>query len=117
MRRVLIALAVATMVMVSAQVAFAAVSSDVSIRYNSSGETFHGMVTSSNDECAVGRPVKLFKKTSSGAVLQGKTKTNANGVWRVPVMHAHGKYFATAPEYMGMHKLCAASRSRTIDVM
>ncbi len=117
MRRVLIALAVATMVMVSAQVAFAAVSSEISARYNTADEKFHGTVSSSNDECAIGRPVKLFKKTSSGAVLQGMTKTNPNGVWRVTVMHAHGMYFAKAPEFMGMHKLCAASRSNTVDVM
>ena len=28
-----------------------------------------------------------------------------------------GDYFAKAPEFMGMHKLCAASRSNTVDVM
>jgi hypothetical protein len=117
MRRVLIALAVATMTLVGAQTAFAAAASQISIGFNTRTENFHGRVTSDNAECKAGRTVKLFKVTADGPTLQGKTTTNRHGHWKVEIMHAHGHYFAKTPTETVMHTKCDRARSRTMDVM
>jgi len=117
MRRVLTALAVATMTLVGAQAAFAAAASDISVGYNTTTESFHGRVTSDNAECKAGRTVKLFKVTADGPRLQGRTTTNRRGHWKVEVMHAHGHYFAKTPTERVMHTRCDGAKSRTIDVM
>ncbi len=117
MRRMLIVLAVATMTLGGAQAAFAAVASEISIHYNATTEHFHGKVTSGDAECQAGRTVKLFKVTAAGPTLQGKTTTNADGVWKVEVMDAHGHYFARTPNEKIMHTTCNRAKSRTTDVM
>jgi hypothetical protein len=99
------------------QAALAIVSSQISIAYNHDTEKFHGKVTSSNAECQAGRTVKLFRRTADGRSLEGRTRTGAQGRWRIEVMHAHGHYFAVTPEEMIMHTTCGRDRSRTIDVM
>jgi hypothetical protein len=118
MRRTVLAVVLtATMGMFGTQVASAAATSHITIRWNATTERFHGKVTSTNEECIAGRTVKLFKKTADGPVLQGKTQTNANGGWRIELMHAHGHYFARTPTQKVMHVTCGGDRSPTIDVM
>jgi hypothetical protein len=118
MRRKLLAVLIAAIVgILGAQTALAAVASQISIKWNPTTERFHGRVTSSNAECVAHRTVKLFKVTSSGPVLQGKTETNDNGGWRVEVMHAHGHYFARTPKQKIMGVTCLGDRSPAIDVM
>ena len=116
-RRVLVLLAAAIMALVGMQSAFAVVSSSISIAYNHTTERFHGKVTSSNHECQAGRTVKLFKKTSSGSSLEGKTLSKRDGTWRIEVMHAHGHYYAVTPQQKIMHTTCGRARSKTVDVM
>jgi tellurite resistance-related uncharacterized protein len=115
-RKIIIAVVAATIMLVGATAAFAA-TSHISAKYNATSEAFHGKVTSGNDECLAGRTVKVFKKTSSGKVLQGKTMTNATGGWKLSVMHAHGKYIAYTPAYEAMHTTCDAATSAVVDVM
>jgi len=117
MRKVLIVLALAATMLVGAQAAFAAIATDLSVRYNPTTERFHGKVSSGDSDCVAGRTVKVFKKTASGPVLQGSATSTGTGTWRVEVMHASGHYFAVAPRHQGMHGLCAAARSDTVDVM
>jgi hypothetical protein len=103
--------------MLGAQAASAAVTSTITIRWNATAERFHGRVSSSNAECEAGRIVRLFKATTHGPVLQGKTHTGAAGRWHIEVMHAHGHYFAKTPEQTVMGVVCGGDRSRTLDVM
>ena len=117
MRKVLIVLALAATMLVGAQAAFAAIATDLSIRYNATTERFHGQVTASDSDCVGGRTVKVYKKKASGPVLQGATTASGTGAWRVTVMHASGHYFAVAPKYQGMHGVCESARSDTVDVM
>ena len=118
MRRAVVVVAMgAIMVLAGMQPAFAVVSSDVSAAFNQNTEKFHGTVTSPNAECQAGRTVKLFKQTAAGRTLEGKTMSNANGGWKVEVMHAGGNYFAVAPEAKIMHNTCLKATSDTVDVM
>lgn len=118
MRRTMVVLVVAAaLTLAGAGVAAAAASSTVSIGFNTSSMHFHGTVDSSNSECEAGRIVKVFKRTSSGRVLEGRTLTESDRTWKVDVMHAHGHYFALAPTQKVMHVTCDGDRSRTIDVM
>ena len=118
MRKRAIVLIVGTCVaLASANAAFAAVPSTISIGYNPTTEHFHGVVRSSDAECTAGRKVKVFKRTASGPALQGRVTSNAHGGWRLEVMHAEGHYFAVAPEQKAMHVRCERARSRTVDVM
>ena len=115
-RRIIIAVLAATIMSIGATAALAA-TSQISARYNATSEAFHGKVSSGNDECLAGRTVKVFRKTSSGKVLQGKTTTNATGGWKLAIMHAHGKYIAYTPAYEAMHATCDAATSAVVDVM
>jgi hypothetical protein len=118
MRRKLLAVLVAGAIgVLGAQTASAAVASQISIRWNPTAERFHGRVTSGNAGCVAHRTVKLFKVTANGPVLQGKTQTSDNGVWRIAAMHAHGHYFARTPRQQIMGVTCLGDRSPTIDVM
>jgi hypothetical protein len=118
MRRKVATLALAAMLTVGlAQTASAAVTSHISIAWNAKTERFHGKVTATDTECIAHRTVKLFKKTSSGRSLQGKTLSNSKGVWRIEVMHPHGHYFAVTPMQKIMNTECGRARSKTIDVM
>jgi hypothetical protein len=116
-RKLLTVLIAATIGVLGAQTAFAAVASQISIKWNPTTERFHGKVTSGNAECVAHRVVKVFKVTANGPVLQGKTQTNDNGGWRLEVMHVHGHYFAKTPAQTIMSVHCAGDRSPTIDVM
>ena len=117
MRRVTVVLVGATMLLTGAQVAFAGVSSNITIHYNADTEMFHGKVTASDAECRAARVVKLFKETANGRSLEGRTTSNANGGWRIELMHAEGHYFAVAPKHEGMHATCDRAVSETVDVM
>ncbi|HUL84191.1 MAG TPA: hypothetical protein VLX89_01570 [Actinomycetota bacterium] len=98
-------------------VASAAVAGTVSIAYNATTMHFHGKVRSADPECRVGRAVKVFKVTSAGRTLQGKTLSVAKGVWKVDVMHASGKYIAVSPKQKIMSTTCARAVSPIVDVM
>ena len=118
MRRKAVTLAAAAVMALGlAQTASAAVQSHISIAWNASTERFHGKVTATNTECIAGRTVKLFKKTSSGRSLEGKTLSNSKGVWRIEVMHPKGHYFAVTPLQKIMNTECGRAQSKTIDVM
>jgi len=97
--------------------AHAAVPSTISIGYNQATETFHGMVRSSDAECEGGRTVKVYLQTPNGPELQGTVTANANGGWKLEVMHAQGHYVAKAPKDKVMHTTCGKAKSRTVDVM
>ena len=117
MRRKIATLALAAMLAIGlAQTASAAVTSHISIAWNAKTERFHGKVTSTNNECIAGRTVRLFKKTSSGRSLQGKTMSNSKGVWRIHVTNPHGHYFAVTPMQKIMTTECGRAQSKTIDV-
>jgi uncharacterized membrane protein len=118
MRRSAIALLAGTIIAIAgANSASAAVATTVSIRYNAAKELFHGTVSASEADCVSGRLVKLYEATADGPSLQGKDRTNDEGVWKIDVMHPSGHYFAVAPRYEAMHTTCAKDRSKTIDVM
>jgi hypothetical protein len=116
-RGVVVVVMGAIMVLAGMQPAFAAVGSDISAKYNPDTEMFHGKVTSLDAECQAGRSVKLFRETAAGRTLEGKTISNANGGWKVEVMHAGGNYFAVTPEEKIMHTTCGKATSETVDVM
>ncbi len=118
MRRHLIVLLMTVAVsLVGAQAAFAAVASHITAAYNTSTEKFHGTVTSSNAECEAHRTVKVFKKTSSGRVLEGKTTSGSKGSWHLEVMNAKGKYVAVTPKQKEMGIACGQATSSVVDVM
>jgi len=117
MRRKAVTLAVAAVMALGlAQTASAAVQSHISIAWNASTERFHGKVTASDPECIAGRTVRLFKKTSSGRSLQGKTLSNSKGVWRIHVTNPRGHYLAVTPMQKIMTTECGGAQSKTIDV-
>jgi len=116
-RRILVVVAAAIMALAVMNVASAAVPSNVSIRYNTGTQLFHGVVSSSDAECEAGRVVKVFKETAGGPSLQGKAMSKSNGHWKLEVMHASGHYFAVAPKEKVMHTTCGKAKSSTIDVM
>ena len=116
-KRAIVLIAGACIALASVNVAFAAVPSTTSIGYNQSTENFHGVVHSSDAECVAGRTVKVYKHTASGPALQGRVTSNAQGGWKIEVMHAQGHYFAVAPKQKAMHTHCGRARSRTVDVM
>lgn len=95
----------------------AVVASSVTIHWSATDEVFHGKVSSSNAECVAHRTVKVFKKTSSGPQLVGKTTSAQQGGWNVSLMAHSGKYFAKTPQQTIMSIDCGGARSETIDVM
>ena len=115
-RRVMVVLAAVIMSLTIAQTAWAA-GGAVSIKYNADTEVFHGKVQSPDNECRVGRVVKIYKVTADGRQLQGKMRSTDTGAWKVPLMHAHGTYIAIAPTFEGMHATCDRIASDTLDVM
>jgi hypothetical protein len=120
-RRTLAVIAGTVLALASVSTSFAAapnrVSSRISIGYNHSTELFHGKVRSSNAECRAERTVKVFQETANGPALQGRVMTNADGRWKLEVMHAEGHYFAVAPKHKPMHGQCGRAKSRIVDVM
>ena len=116
-RYILAAIVAATVSLVGAQVALAAVASTISIGYNTHSQSFHGKVSSSNAECQAGRKVRVFKRTSNGPSLQGRAMTDANGAWKIEVMHPSGHYYAVAPMEKVMSTECGRAVSHTIDEM
>jgi hypothetical protein len=116
-RRLVVLLVTVTMALIGTQAASAAVTSSISIGYNATTMHFHGKVSSADIECIAGRTVKVFKKTSTGNTLEGKTTSNKSGGWKVDVMHAHGKYIAVTPKQKIMTTQCGRARSSTVDVM
>ena len=68
-------------------------------------------------ECVAHRTVKVFKKTSSGPQLVGKTTSAKQGGWNLSLMAHSGKYFAKTPRQTIMSIDCGGARSETIDVM
>ena len=113
---VLAAATVALMLAMAAP-ASAAVASSITIHWNATTEHFHGHVSSANAECIAGRTVKVFKKTSNGPQLVGKTTSKKAGGWRLSVMAHSGHYFAVTPAQTIMSVDCGKARSATVDVM
>jgi len=113
----LVLIAGAIMMAAGPGTAFAAVPTTISIGYNHSTEFFHGVVGSSNAECQAGRTVKVFQDGTSGPVLQGRAMSDAQGHWKIEVMHASGHYFAKVPAQKIMQTHCSGAKSRSIDVM
>jgi len=116
-KRALVLIAGTVIALASVGVAFAAVPSTVSLGYNHDTEFFHGAVRSADAECQAGRTVKVYQETANGPALQGRVMTDADGNWRIEVMHASGHYFAVAPAQKVMHTNCGRAKSRTVDVM
>ena len=116
MRRVGVLLAAAAISLAGVPTAFAAVESNISIRYNEDTGRFHGKVTSPDPECEHSRTVRLFKKTADGRVLKGTTFSGAEGGWRIKLANAHGSFFALTPNELIMDTSCGKARSKTIDV-
>ena len=116
-RRAIVLIGGLVIVLAMVTAAFAAVPGTISIGFNHDTEVFHGVVRCTNAECEAGRPVKVFRETANGPALQGRVMTNANGAWRIEVMHAGGHYFALAPAVKVMHTHCGRAKSRTMDVM
>jgi len=116
-KRALVLVAGTIIAFASMTSAFAAVTSTISIGYNHDTEFFHGVVGSSNTECQAGRVVKVYQETSNGPSLQGRVMSNADGSWKVEVMHAGGHYFALVPAEKVMHTHCGRAKSRSVDVM
>lgn len=108
---------VLALTMIGVAPAQAAVASNISIRWSAMHEYFHGKVTSGSHECIAHRTVKVFKKSSNGPKLVGKTTSNKKGYWKVSLMAHSGKYFASvlAGTMMSIH--CAKARSTTVNVM
>jgi hypothetical protein len=116
-RPVMVLLVTIAIGMLGTQAASAAVTSTITIHWDATAERFHGRVSASNAECEADRIVRLFKATTDGRVLQGKTHTSVAGRWHIEVMHAHGHYFAKTPKQTVMGVVCGGDRSATIDVM
>src|SRR5438132_7659226 len=111
MRRRLLALMLsAAVVLLGSGSAWAAVSTSITISYDTSTELFHGKLSSMNAECITGRTVKLFKVTSNGPVLEGKDMSGKHGHWHVEVMNPSGKYRAVAPAAKVMGVSCARAK-------
>jgi hypothetical protein len=118
MRKRLLAVAVGAVVLLGAPGAGAAIPSTLTIHHNPATENLYGKVRSSNDECRVGRDVKIFRKTASGRSLQGQVTTNENGRWKFHAMAAHGRFFAVTERYDAMGAgVCGKDRSPVVDVM
>ncbi|HEY7668318.1 MAG TPA: hypothetical protein VIE12_09370 [Actinomycetota bacterium] len=94
-----------------------AIGGSITARFNHDTENFQGKVRSSDSECRVNRVVKVFELTADGRQLQGKTRTNDGGGWKVHVMEAEGMYVAVAPKYESMHGTCDRLASEAVDVM
>ena len=116
-RTALVLIAGAIMALTGPAAAFAAVPSTVSIGFNHTTEFFHGVVHSSDAECQAGRTVKVYQEGANGPELQGRVTSDANGHWKIEVMHASGGYFAKVPAEKVMHTHCGGAKSRTVDVM
>jgi hypothetical protein len=116
-RALMVVVAAALLCLAATQTAFAGVAGTVSIGYNTTTESFHGKVASSNTECVAHRAVKVFKETASGPQLQGRVMSDDHGGWKLEVMHAHGHYYAVAVKQTIMTTDCARAKSRTVDVM
>jgi hypothetical protein len=94
-----------------------AIGGSITARFNHDTENFQGKVRSSDAECRVNRVVKLFELTADGRELQGRTRTNDRGGWRIHVMDAEGMYVAVAPRYQSMHGPCDRLASGPVNVM
>jgi hypothetical protein len=94
-----------------------AVGGSLTNRFNAETEVFHGKARSSEAECRTNRVVKVFLVTADGRELQGMSRTNQAGGWRVHLMDAHGTYVAIAPAFEAMHATCDRLVSDPVDVM
>src|SRR5262245_55214519 len=94
-----------------------AIGGSITARFNNDTENFQGKVRSPDSECRVNRVVKVYEITEDGRSLQGRTRTNAEGGWRIHVMDAEGLYVAIAPRYQSMHGPCDRLASGQVDVM
>jgi hypothetical protein len=116
-RHVLAVIVAATVSLVGAKVALAAVASTISIGYNAQTENFHGKVHSPNAECQAGRTVRLYKRTANGPSLQGRGRSGPHGAWKIQVMHPSGHYYAVVPKAKVMNIECGRAASHTITQM
>lgn len=94
-----------------------AIGGSITARFSPDTENFHGKVRSPDAECRVNRVVKVFEITEDGRELQGRTRTNDRGGWKLEVMDAEGLYVAIAPRYEAMNGTCDRLASEQVDVM
>ncbi|HEV2757345.1 MAG TPA: hypothetical protein VG318_16390 [Actinomycetota bacterium] len=64
------------------------------IGYDSDKGRFFGRVGSTVENCAIDRRVKVRKHTSAGFKVVGRTRSNAEGRWRLSKPNAKGTYSA-----------------------
>lgn len=118
MRERFVALVTLAVMVLGMSAALAAVNTTITARYNAETERFTGVVDANDAECVANRRVKVFKKTADGLELQGRTRANSEGRWRLDVMEASGQYVAVAPVYETMAgATCEKARSGVVDVM
>ncbi|MEO8424066.1 MAG: hypothetical protein ABI595_09155 [Actinomycetota bacterium] len=117
MRRAVLVLLAAAAMSLGVMQAASAVGGSVTIKFNHDTENFHGKVRSTESECRINRMVRVFLVTADGRELQGRTRANDEGVWRVHLMEAHGNYIAIASKYEAMHATCDRLASDILDVM
>jgi hypothetical protein len=117
MVRKLVVLATVVLTTLALSQAAWAIGGSITARFNHDTETFHGKVRSPDSECRVHRVVKVYEITDDGRSLQGRTRTNERGGWKVHVMNAEGLYVAIAPRYQAMHGTCDRLASAQVDVM
>jgi hypothetical protein len=112
-------LTVATVVLATLALAQGAwaIGGSITARFNHDTENFQGKVRSPDRECRVNRVVKVYEITEDGRSLQGRTRTNDRGGWKVHVMDAEGTYVAIAPRYQAMHGTCDRLATGRVDVM
>jgi hypothetical protein len=117
MVRKLVTTVTAVLAMLAITQAAWAIGGSITARFNHDTENFQGKVRSSDSECRVHRVVKVYELTDAGRSLQGRTRTNAQGGWKIHVMDAEGLYVAIAPRYESMHGPCDRLASGQVDVM
>lgn len=115
-RKLMVTVMVALTTLAITQAAWA-IGGSITARFNHDTENFQGKVRSSDSECSVHRVVKVYEVTQDGRSLQGRTRTNERGGWKIHVMEAHGLYVAIAPRYESMHGPCDRLASEQVDVM
>jgi hypothetical protein len=117
MVRKLVVTVLAVLAMLAITQAAWAIGGSITARFNHDTENFQGKVRSSDSECRVNRVVKVYAITEDGRSLQGRTRTNERGGWKIHVMNAEGLYVAIAPRYESMHGPCDRLASEQVDVM
>ena len=86
-----------------------------------SGHVLKGTVRAASD-CApvAGALIEVWLTGADGRYTDDRRATvlsDADGHWKIEVMHASGHYFAKVPAEKVMHTHCGGAKSRSVDVM